>query len=103
MIYKKDIEDITEQWPNIATRASLLMRALMFPIIYNFNNLVVVVECHKVKRSHDNYDGVGPSREESTDDVPYPERTKRLPEFMAHGNCGHGFKSRIRMANSIRN
>ena len=103
MIYKKDIEDIDRTWPSIATTASLLTRALMFPIIYNFDNLAVVVECHNVKRSHDDYDGVGPNGEGSTNDVLYPERTRRLPIFIAHGNYGHGFKSRIRTTNSIRN
>ena len=33
---------------------------------HNFDHSSVVVECHKVKRSHDDYNGAGPSGEGSS-------------------------------------
>uniref|UniRef100_A0A2N9G555 ADP-ribosyl cyclase/cyclic ADP-ribose hydrolase n=1 Tax=Fagus sylvatica TaxID=28930 RepID=A0A2N9G555_FAGSY len=45
------------------------------------NNL----EDNKIKRSHDDYDGAGPSGEGSFNDVPHPKRIQRPMEFMADG------------------
>ena len=58
----------------------------MFPIIYNFNNLAAVVECHKVKRSSDDYNGAGPSGEGSSNDIPNPKRIKRHTEAPGNSN-----------------
>uniref|UniRef100_A0A2N9GFP6 Disease resistance R13L4/SHOC-2-like LRR domain-containing protein n=1 Tax=Fagus sylvatica TaxID=28930 RepID=A0A2N9GFP6_FAGSY len=38
-------------------------------------------QCNKVKRSRDEYDGVGPSGEGSSNDVPHPKRIERPTEF----------------------
>ena len=49
-----------------------------------FDHSSVVVECHKVKRSRDDYNGAGPSEEGSSNDIPNPKRIKKHTE--ADGN-----------------
>ena len=51
---------------------------------HNFDHSSVVVECHQVKRSRDDYNGARPSGEGSSNDIPNPKRIKRHTE--ADGN-----------------
>ena len=50
-----------------------------------FNNLTVVMESNKVKQTHDDCDGAGPSEERSSNDVPNRKRIERITEFMDQG------------------
>ena len=52
----------------------------------NFDNSTVVGEGNIAKRTRDDFDGAGPSGEGSSNDVPYPKRIERLPEFKTRGN-----------------
>ena len=71
MICKKDNNSIT---PNDG----------MDVLHHNLDNSPVEVECHKVKRSRDDYNGAGPSGEGSSNEIPNPKRIKRHTE--THGN-----------------
>uniref|UniRef100_A0A2N9GZI3 C-JID domain-containing protein n=1 Tax=Fagus sylvatica TaxID=28930 RepID=A0A2N9GZI3_FAGSY len=61
LLYKKDIED------HIPTDSD--------------SDSTLVTEGNKVKRRRDEYDGVGPSGEGSSNDVPHPKRIERPTEF----------------------
>ena len=50
-----------------------------------FNNLTVVMESNKVKQTHGDSEGAGPSEESSSNDVPNPKRIERITEFMDQG------------------
>nr|POE58303.1 hypothetical protein CFP56_05248 [Quercus suber] len=69
MIYKKDIEDLDQTMAQHSNRS-----------ITPYDDL----ECHKVKRSHDDCNGAGPNGEGSSNDIPIPKRIKRHTE--THGN-----------------
>uniref|UniRef100_A0A7N2R0R1 C-JID domain-containing protein n=1 Tax=Quercus lobata TaxID=97700 RepID=A0A7N2R0R1_QUELO len=53
---------------------------------HNFVNSAVAVERNNAKRTHDNYDGAGPSGEGSFNDLPNPKRIERVTEIMTHGD-----------------
>ena len=82
MIYKKDIEDLDRTMVQYSN-SSIAPYDGMDVLHHNFGNSSVAVECHKVKRSRDDYNGAGPSGEESSNDIPNPKRIKRHTE--AHG------------------
>ena len=79
MIYNEDIEDLDQN-----SNSSITPYDGMDVVHHNFDHSSVAVECHKVKRSRDDYNGAGPSREGSSNDIPNPKRIKRHTE--AHGN-----------------
>ena len=86
MIYKKDIEDLDRtmvQYSNI----SITPYDGMDVLHHNFNNSLVVVECHKVKCSRDDYNGAGSSGEGSSNDIPNPKRIKRHTEAHGKSDC----------------
>ena len=83
MIYKKDMEDPNQTMVQYSN-SSITPYVGMDVLHHNFDNSLVAVECHKVKRSRDDYNGAGPSGEGSTNDIPNPERIKRHKE--THGN-----------------
>ena len=83
MAYKKDIEDL-DQTVAQYSNSSITAYEGLDVLHHNFNNSVVVVECHKDRRS---CDGARPSGEESSNNIAHPRRTKRIAEFMALGNC----------------
>ena len=58
MIYKKDKEDLDRTMAQYSNNIITSYEA--FDVLHhNFNNSAAVVECHKVKRNCDDYDGVG--------------------------------------------
>ncbi|XP_050261973.1 disease resistance protein RUN1-like [Quercus robur] len=65
MIYKKDIEDLDRTMVQYSN-SSIAPYDGMDVLHHNFDHSSVVVECHKVKRSHDDYNGAGPSGEGSS-------------------------------------
>jgi hypothetical protein len=85
MVYKKDIEDLNQTRAQCSNNSITPYEGLDV-LHHNFNNSTVVAKGSKVKRSRDDYDGVGPSGEGSSNDVPHPKRIQRLTEFMTHGN-----------------
>ena len=84
MVYKKDMEDLNRIMAQ-CTNNSITPYQGLDVLHHNFDNSVIVEEDNKVKRSRDDYDGAGPSREGSSNDVPHPKRIERVPEFLAHG------------------
>ena len=54
---------------------------------HNCDNSLVVVECHKVKHSRDDYNGARPSGDGSSNDIPNPKRIKRHIEAHAKSDC----------------
>jgi hypothetical protein len=85
IVYKKDIEDLDRTRAQCSNN-SIIPYVGLDVLHPNFNNLAVVVEGNKVKRSRDDNDGAGPSGEGSSNDVPHPKRMQRLTESMTHGN-----------------
>ncbi|KAF3951554.1 hypothetical protein CMV_022813 [Castanea mollissima] len=65
MIHKKDIEDLDRTMVQYSDN-SITPNDGMDVLHHNFKNSSVAVECHKVKRSHDDYNGAGPSGEGSS-------------------------------------
>ena len=84
MVYKKDMADLNRTMAQ-CTNNSIIPYQGLDVLHHNFDNSVIVEEGNKVKRSRDDYDGAGPSREGSSNDVPHPKRIERVPEFLAHG------------------
>uniref|UniRef100_A0A2N9ITF1 ADP-ribosyl cyclase/cyclic ADP-ribose hydrolase n=1 Tax=Fagus sylvatica TaxID=28930 RepID=A0A2N9ITF1_FAGSY len=85
VVYKKDIEGFNQTTAQCSNNSITPYEGLdvLHP---NFNNSAVVVEGDKVERSRDDDDGVGPSGEGSSNDVPHPKRIQRITESMTHGN-----------------
>ncbi|KAK4570780.1 hypothetical protein RGQ29_029575 [Quercus rubra] len=83
MIYNEDIEDLDRTMVQ-NSNSSITPYDGMDVVHHNFDHSSVVVECHKAKRSRDDYNGAGPSGEGSSNDIPNPKRIKRHTE--AHGN-----------------
>ena len=46
---------------------------------------MVEAEGNKAKETRHDYDGVGPSGEGSSNDLPHPQRIQTLTKIMAHG------------------
>ena len=59
MVYKKDIEDLNQRMAQSSNNYCTSYHSLDVPH-YNFDNLKVLAEGNKVKRSHDDYDGTRP-------------------------------------------
>ena len=83
MIYNEDIEDLDRTMVQNSNN-SITPYDGMDVVHHNFDLSSVVVECHQVKRSRDDYNGAGPSGEGSSNDIPNPKKIKRHTE--AHGN-----------------
>ena len=79
LVYKKDIEDLNQTMAQ-SSITSIIPYEDLDVHNHNFNNSAVVVECNQAKRTCDDYDGVGPSGEGSSNDVPHPKRIERLLE-----------------------
>ena len=86
MIYKKDIEDLDQTMVQYSN-SSITPYDGMDVLHHNFKSSSVVVECHKVKRNHDDYNGAGPSGEGSSNDIPNPRRIKRHIEAHGKSDC----------------
>ncbi|XP_075648059.1 TMV resistance protein N-like [Castanea sativa] len=86
MIYKKDIEDLDRTMVQYSNNDITLYDG-MDVLHHNFGNSSVAVECHEVKRSHDDYNGVGPSGEGSSNDITNPKRIKRHTEAHGKSDC----------------
>ncbi|XP_075648047.1 TMV resistance protein N-like [Castanea sativa] len=65
MIHKKDIEDLDRTMVQYSN-SSISPYDGMDVLHHNFDNSSVAVECHKVKRSRDDYNGAKPSGERSS-------------------------------------
>ncbi|XP_030957128.1 disease resistance-like protein DSC1 isoform X1 [Quercus lobata] len=86
VIYKKDIEDLDQTMVQ-CSNSSITPYGDLDVFHHNFNNSAMVVECHKVKRSHDDCDGAGASGEGSSNDIPNPKRIKRHTETHGNSDC----------------
>ena len=76
MVYKKDIEDLNRTMAQ-SSNTNIVPYEGLGVLHHNFDKLAVVAAGNKAKRTCDNYDGAGPSGEESSSDIPNP---------IAHGN-----------------
>ena len=85
MVYKKDMEDLNQTMAQ-SSNTNIIPYEDLGVLHHNFDNSIVVGEGNIAKRTHDDYDWVGPSGEGSSNDMPNPERIERLPEFKTHGN-----------------
>ena len=85
MVYKKDIEDLNQTMAQ-SSNTGIIPYEDLGVLHHNFDNSVVVAEGNKAKRTRDDYDGVGPSGDGSSNDVPHPKRIERLTAFNNHGN-----------------
>ena len=85
MLYKKDIEDLIQTMPQ-SSNTSIIPHEDLGVLHHNSDNSMVVGDGNIAKRTCDDHDGVGPSGEGSSNDMPNPKRIKRLPEFKTHGN-----------------
>ena len=83
MVYKKDIEDLNQTMAQ-SSNTGIIPYEDLGVLHHNFDNSVVVAEGNKAKRTRDDYDGVGPSGDGSSNDVPNPKRIERLAEFNNH-------------------
>ncbi|XP_030934476.1 disease resistance-like protein DSC1 [Quercus lobata] len=86
MIYKKDIEDLDKTMVQYSN-SSITPYDGMDVVHHNFDHSPVVVECHKVKRSRDDYNGAGPNGEGSSNDIPNPKWIKRHTEAHGKSDC----------------
>nr|POE58301.1 disease resistance protein rps4 [Quercus suber] len=86
VIYNKDIEDLDRTMVQYSN-SSITPYGDSDVFHHNFNNSAVVVEFHKVKRSHDDCDGAGHSGEGSSNDIPNPKRIKRNTETHGNSDC----------------
>ena len=77
MIYKKDIEDLNQTMAQ-SSNTIIIPYEDLGVLHLNFNNLAVVAEGKKAKRTWDDYDGAGLSGEGSSNDLPHPKRLKGL-------------------------
>nr|POE57591.1 hypothetical protein CFP56_32924 [Quercus suber] len=64
VIYKKDIEDLDRTMIQYSN-SSITPYGDLDVFHHNFNNSAVVVECHKVKHSYDDCDGLDPVEKEA--------------------------------------
>ena len=85
MVCKKDIEDLNQTMAQ-SSNTSIIPYKDLGVLHHNFDNSVVVAEGNKAKRTRDDYDGVGPSGDGSSNDLPHSKRIERLVEFNNHGN-----------------
>ena len=85
MVYKKDIEELNRTMAQ-SSNTNIIPYKDLDVLHHNFDNSVVVVEGKKAKQIHDDYDGVGPSGEGSSNDLPHPKRIERLVELMPQGD-----------------
>ena len=67
MVYKKDIEDVNRSMAQCSNNSTIPYQGLDV-FHHKFGN---------AKRTHDDYDGVGPNGEGSSNDVPHPTRIVR--------------------------
>ena len=74
MVYKKDVEDLNQTMAERSNNSIIPYEGLD---VLHHKSWMVVAEFNKVKQSHDDYDGIGPSGEGNSNDV---------PEVMAHGD-----------------
>ncbi|XP_065633289.1 disease resistance protein RUN1-like [Quercus suber] len=81
MVYKKDIEELNQTMAQ-SSNINIIPYKDLDVLHHNFDNLAVVAEGKKAKQIPDDYDGVGPSGEGSSNDLPHPKRIERLAEFM---------------------
>ena len=88
MMYKKDIEGLNRITGRCSNNNITPYEGTNV-LHHNFDNSTVATEGNKIKRSHDEYDGAGPSGEGSLNDVPNPKRIERLPKFvdLSNSNC----------------
>nr|POE71136.1 hypothetical protein CFP56_27140 [Quercus suber] len=77
MISKKDIEDLNQTMAQ-STNTIIIPYEDSGVLYHNFDNLVVVAEGKKAKRTRDDYDGAGLSGEGSSNDLPHPKRLNGL-------------------------
>ena len=73
MVYEQDIEDIREMMAPHSKSCSISPYEGS-DAQHDFDNSTVVKEGSKIKRICDNYNGVGPSGEGSSNDVPHSKR-----------------------------
>ena len=85
MLCKKDIGDLNQTMAQ-SCNTSIIPYKDLGGLHHNFDNSVVVAEGNKAKRTRDDYDGVGPSGDGSSNDLPHSKRIERLIEFNNHGN-----------------
>nr|XP_023920217.1 TMV resistance protein N-like [Quercus suber] len=85
MVYKKDIEDLNQTMAQTSDN-NIIPHEGLDVLHHNFDNLAVVVEGNKAKKTHDEYDRAGPSGEGSSKNIPSLKLIERLPEFMDLGN-----------------
>jgi Leucine-rich repeat (LRR) protein len=85
MVYKNDIEDLNRIMVQCSNNNITPYEGIDV-VHHNFDNSAVAIEVNKIKRSRDDYDGIGPSGEGSSNDIPNPKRIQWLTELMAHGN-----------------
>ncbi|KAK9996347.1 hypothetical protein SO802_021033 [Lithocarpus litseifolius] len=85
MVYKKDIEDLNQTMSQ-SSNTSIIPYEDLGVLHHNSDNSMVVGDGNIAKRTRDDYDGVGPSGEGTSNDMPNPKRIERLPEFKTHGN-----------------
>ena len=78
VVYKKDIEDLIQTMSQ-SSNTSIIPYEDLGVLHHNSDNSMVVGDGNKAKRTCDNYDGVEPSGEGSSNDMPNPKRIKRLP------------------------
>ncbi|XP_065625392.1 TMV resistance protein N isoform X3 [Quercus suber] len=84
MVYKNDIEDLNRAMAR-SRNNNIIHHKGLDVLPQNFNNLAVVAEGNKAKETRDDCDGIGPSGEGSSDDLPHLQRIETLTKFMAHG------------------
>lgn len=77
MIYKKDIEDINQTMAQ-SSNTIIIPYENSGVLHHNFDNLVVVAEGKKAKRTQDDYDRAGLSGEGISNDLPHPKRLKPM-------------------------
>ena len=82
MIYNEDIEDLDQN-----SNSSITPYDGMDVVHHNFDYSSVVVECHKVKHSRDDYNGARLSGEGSSNNIPNPKRIKRHTEAHGKSDC----------------
>ena len=85
MIYKKNIKVLNHTMAQ-SSNTNIIPYEDLGVHNHNFDNSALVAEGNKAKRTHYNYDGVEPSGEGSSNNVPHPKRIERPAKFMVHGD-----------------
>lgn len=80
MVYKNDIEDLNQTMAQ-SSNIDIIPYEDLGVLHHNFDNSAVVGEGNIAKLTRDDFDGVGPSGEGSSNDMPNPKRIERLPKF----------------------